>query len=168
MAVVGLDDFDVHTIIQHLRRQFQQPEAEIDADAHVRREDDGNGLGGAGDGGFLLGGEAGGADDHGLASLLAQRQMGERRCWPGEVNQHVEIPDQWRQIGGDGHVQSPEACKFASVGAEQGMIGMFRGHGAAHPLDQMAGFEQMAAHTASRAGDGDVNHGGDSSLQCLK
>ena len=67
-----------------------------------------------------------------------------------------------------GQAASPKRIQFASVGAEQGMIGMFRGHGAAQPLDQMAGFEQMAAHAAGRAGDGDVNHGGDSSLQCLK
>jgi len=29
----------------------------------------------------------------------------------------------------------------------------------------MTGFEQMAAHAAGSAGDGDVNHGGDSWVQ---
>ncbi|MDV7401885.1 hypothetical protein RZS08_61260, partial [Arthrospira platensis SPKY1] len=44
------------------------------------------------------------------------------------------------------------------VGAQKGIVGMFRGCGAAHSLGLAAGFKQMAAHSAGGSSDRNMHH----------
>ena len=78
VAVVGLDDLDVHLVPEDARRGLEQTEAEIHAHAHVRRVHDGHVPGGVGD--ALPAGvvNAGGADDHPFLVLATVFEHGER------------------------------------------------------------------------------------------
>ena len=76
--MVGLDDLDVEAFGERARGDVEQLQDDVDADAHVRRHDDGDVLGMGRDLGLLRRVEAGRADDGGDAELAAQGEVGER------------------------------------------------------------------------------------------
>ena len=89
VLVVHLQDFDVEVGAEALRRQLDQLQQHDDADAHVRRVDDGNARGQRGELRLLRRGQPGGADDRGGAVPRAGRDVRQRAFRPREVDQHV-------------------------------------------------------------------------------
>ena len=91
VAVVHLDDFGVVGVIQDLGGATDEAEEEVDAKGEVGGEAEGNLLGGVIDGGTLLGGEAGGAKDVGLAVGDGVLEVGDDAGVEGEVNDGVGV-----------------------------------------------------------------------------
>mmetsp|Transcript_6334 Transcript_6334/g.25725 ORF Transcript_6334/g.25725 Transcript_6334/m.25725 type:complete len:413 (-) Transcript_6334:1763-3001(-) len=137
VAVMGLDDLDVEAFVHRPCREVEQLEHDVDADAHIGREDDGGALGQPGDLGLLLGLEAGRADHRLDAQLGADGQMGQRRVGAGEVDQHIGAGEARAYV-----VAPVERRMQAAIG------------GALH------GFDQHPAHAPGGAGHGDLQRRG--------
>ncbi|MNE30564.1 hypothetical protein D3C80_1240880 [compost metagenome] len=123
VPVMRLDDFDVYFITQHARSGVEQLQAQVDTDAEVRREDDRDLLASFGQELLLFNAETGGADDHGLAGLAAERQVfqGDRRV--GEVDQHVELIGNPLQITGQRNANAPDCRQLTGIGTHQRAVG---------------------------------------------
>ena len=86
MPVVRFDNFDVGIVAHHLRRLLQQLQQDIDANAKVSGEDNGNVLRGIANRLFASVVKTGGADDHPFAVLAAKRQMVQRAFRAGKID----------------------------------------------------------------------------------
>ena len=91
VAVVHLNDLGVVGVVKDLGGAADEAEKEVDAEGEVGGEAEGDLLGGVIDGGALLGGEAGGAKDVGLAVGDGVQEVGDDAGVEGEVNDGVGV-----------------------------------------------------------------------------
>ena len=156
VAVVRLDDLDIEADVEGARSLREQLHDDVDADAHVRREDDGQVLRDGADLVLLGVGEAGGAHDGGRHSGGATGgQVMQRALGPGEVDEHLRAGQARGEIGRDGH---------AAAAAEEGrgVLAQVRaafdiegaGEGAVGGIED--GLDQHVPHAPGGAGDRDA------------
>ena len=91
VAVVHLNDLGVVGVVKDLGGAADEAEKEVDAEGEVGGEAEGDLLGGFIDGGALLGGEAGGAEDVGLAVGDGVLEVGDDAGVEGEVDDGVRV-----------------------------------------------------------------------------
>ena len=141
--VVGLEYLDV--VVgrrQDPRGLLDQAEQHVHAERIVARLDDGDALGGLGDGGFLFRREAGGADHHaGSAPLGAGGRQRGGGLAGGEVDHHVGVVQGF--VGGD----EPVSRRVRPVEPP----------GEFEPLARFHERRDLAPHAAERPGDGDAD-----------
>src|SRR5581483_7123419 len=156
MAVMRLDDFDVRLLAEHTRREVQQAQAQVHADAHVGGEYDADFARRLVD--ALAAGvvEAGGADHHAPPFARAPFQVRQRRRRTGEIDEHVELGVERRA---DGDADRWDAGELAGVAADGGRIGALERAGDLKIGRRGGGLDQRTAHTAGGAGDGNAGHG---------
>ncbi|KAF1858399.1 hypothetical protein Lal_00014910 [Lupinus albus] len=131
---------------------------DVDADAHVRGEQD-RGLGGGGaDGGLAGVVEAGRADDQLDAARGAVFQVAQRAFRAREVDQVVGVRQALVQVGLD-HDARQLAGKRTGVGSDERRAVAVEGTREDGVRRGGDGFDQHAAHAAARAGDGDFQLG---------
>ena len=155
-----LDDFNVDVVAEHPRRHVQKFQAEIHADAHVRRHHHADLCSGGIDPLFLLRGESGGTDDDTPAVTAADLQMLQRRRRRGEIDQHVEALRRRLQVVDNRHAEFADTGDHAGIAAEQLMAGTLAGHGQLHAVGAPAGVDEGTAHAAGGSGDCYTRHSG--------
>ncbi|MOA01869.1 hypothetical protein D3C78_1212950 [compost metagenome] len=166
MAVVRLDDLDIHLVAQHARGSVQQLQAEVHANAVVGREDDRDILRRVGQQLLFLDAETGGTDHHGLACLAADFQVlqGHRRM--GEVDQHVELIQHLRQVARQRHTDAPQPGQFAGIGTDQGAVRTVDGRRqAGTATSSLHRLDQVLAHAPGGAHHGYTSHKNSSRLR---
>ena len=97
-AVVRLDDLDVESFGERAAGDVEQLQHDVDADAHVGREDDRDVLGVRRDRALLRRIESGRADHRCDAGFGARRHMRESTGRSGEIDQHVSAGQGRRDI----------------------------------------------------------------------
>ncbi|MNV41302.1 hypothetical protein D3C71_1329340 [compost metagenome] len=117
--MVRLDDFDIRVIAEYPRRHFQQFQRQVYTHAEIRGEHDGNILARLGQQLLLCGIQPGGADDHGLARLAAERQVFQHDFRQREVDQHIELFRHRIQIARQRHADTPQRSEFAGIHTNQ-------------------------------------------------
>ena len=147
-AMVGLDDLDVVALIHDACSHIEQLEYHIDADRHVRGEDNRNIPGCRGDGRLAIGFETGRANDHADTGLAAQFEMNQRALRTGEVDQYVDLLEAGCHIVGNQHI-GRQANQFAGIFADSRAARHIEG-GAEHDALALEDcLDQHAAHAAA-------------------
>lgn len=95
MFVVGFNDFYVEALIETFCSLFDKCAQEVNADAHIGGQQDGYFFGSLMHQGFVLGGEAGGADDKCRVVFFGEFDMFARGLRDGEVNHGVCHTEEW-------------------------------------------------------------------------
>ena len=147
-TMVGLDDLDVVALIHDACSHIEQLEYHIDADRHVRGEDNRNIPGCRGDGRLAIGFETGRANDHADTGLAAQFEMNQRALRTGEVDQYVDLLEAGCHIVGNQHI-GRQANQFAGIFADSRAARHIEG-GAEHDALALEDcLDQHAAHAAA-------------------
>ena len=128
-AVVAFDDFAVVAAAgQGAGGLLDEGEEEVDAEAHVGGEDDGDFPGGGGDEGLFAFIEAGGADDPGDACGDHVGGGGSGGDVEAEVDGHIRLGGEgFGKVADDGNAQGAGACGGAGILADEGGIGPVHG-----------------------------------------
>ncbi|MNF87248.1 hypothetical protein D3C84_697100 [compost metagenome] len=155
---MGFDDLDIHFVAEYAGGGIQQLEAEVHADAVVGGEDDRDFLGRIRQLHFLLGGETGGTDHHGLAGLAADFQVLEGHGRVSEVDQHVELVHHLGQIARQRNADAPQGRQLTGIGANQGAIGTINSSGQAGALRLLHRLDQVLAHAPGGAHHSNTSH----------
>ncbi|MNZ93102.1 hypothetical protein D3C78_1121570 [compost metagenome] len=151
VPVVSLDDLDIDIITQHPRSHVQQLQAEVDANAEVGGEDDRNVLARFGQQLLFFGRETGGADDHRLACLAAERQVLQGHRGMSEVDQHVELVGDLGQVVGQQHADPAQRRQLTCISADQRAVGAIDRRGQPGTRGLLHCFDQGLAHAPCRA-----------------
>ncbi len=155
--MVQLDDLDIEIITEDLRRLFEQLEAGVDPDAHVRRQHHRDLFSVLLSVGALLGSETGRAADHHLAELGADREVFQGDIGEGEVDQQIGAGQGRGQIITDFHAEFASPGNQSGVHAELRMAGTLHGAGQFQPFSFKDGVNQASAHTSGGADNCDVH-----------
>ncbi len=159
MPVVGLEDFDVVALGERFRRDVEEPEHHIDADAEVRRHDDRDATRGVHDLLPLRVGEAGGAD-HQLHALLAARgDMGERAFRTRKIDEHVAVAQCGCDVIDNLH-STRDAYELACVLSNVRVPCLFESGTELHVEAAQHGLNQRPPHAARRARNRDLQFTG--------
>ncbi len=158
VAVMRLDDLDIHRITEYPGRHVEQLQAQVDADTHVRGQHHGDVVRGQGDLCLLVLAETGRADHHAPPCLAAGLEIGQRRLRTGEVDQHIEVIDRGMDIRADRDTEPADTGQLAGVTAQQAAVRVFQRHGHFHALGPVCRLDQATTHASGRAGDCDSGH----------
>ncbi len=152
--MVHLDDLDVVGGTELPCGGLDERKEHIDADTHVRREDDGDLPCVSGELGLLRLGEARRAYDGTGTVPRAQREMGERSLRAGEIDQHVGHSRRGIDIGVDRHAGRTSE-PLAGITADESALRDVEGGNERATGIGKDGFDQRLAHLPARARDGD-------------
>ena len=119
VPVMRLDNFDIVVLADNLRGQGKQLESEIDADTHVGSKDDSVLLCDPGDARLACIVETCGPDHESLAMLRTHIKMVERRSGRREIDNHVEIPGNFRQIVCECYTKFSDTGQLAGIGTQK-------------------------------------------------
>src|SRR5699024_6851795 len=99
IAVMGLKDLGIKSILHELRCDFDQPKGDIHADTHVRSKYNGDVFGSAGDGSALFVRKTGSTNNALGPVLLAGGQVPHGALWQGEINEAICLFEGSQVIG---------------------------------------------------------------------
>jgi len=157
VPVVHFQDLNVVVVRERRRHAFDQGEQQVDAEAHVRRLDNGGVQRRPFDGLLLRKVEAGRADhvrDLGLRRELGVRDGGRRHR---EVDHRVGLGEEIERIVADREAERPEADQFPEIAANRVGLGGLGPAGDLAALGRVHGAEQHAAHAPGAADDSDLH-----------
>jgi hypothetical protein len=158
VPVMGFDHFNIGVIAHDFGGHFQQFKRQVDADAHVRRHHDCDVFGRIANPGFLRVAVTGGADDQLFPRRAADLDKIHGRIGAGEVDQHVELVDDGRQVIDDFNANLADARQFAGVPAYGKTPGAGCGNGQFGIFSQRRGFNQAKAHAAGGSYYSNTHH----------
>ncbi|MCY1425404.1 hypothetical protein D9M71_411910 [compost metagenome] len=158
VAMVRLDDFDIDLIAQHPRSGVEQFQAQVDTHAEVGREDDRDFLASVSQELLLLHAETGGTDNHGLASLAAERQILQSYRRMGEVDQNIEFIGNPLQVTGQRHTNAPDCRQLTSVSPHQRTVRTINRRCQTRTRRLLNSFDQGLAHAPCSAHHSYTSH----------
>ena len=155
VAMVCLDDLDVVALIEHACRHFHQLEGRVDADAHVRREHDGDALGRSMNRALAGLVEPRRADHHPHAGRDAGIQVLQCRLRASEIDEHISRCNRG-EVGADAHSgRAPE--RFGAVAAEHRAVRTVQRDRNLQIGLRQRSLDQHLPHFAGGAGDRELH-----------
>ncbi len=156
VPVMHFDDLDIVVVAEALRGNLDQLGEHRDADAHVRREYDGD-LARAGfERAAVAFAQAGGADHRRDAGRGAGRDVRQRAFRPREIDEHVGRCDATRDVGVDLHAGRATET-FAGVASDERAGGDVERTAKYQVRCGEYRFDQRLPHAPASAGDGDAD-----------
>ena len=155
MAMMGLDDLNITVGADRPGRQLQQFQAKIDADAHIRREDDGDPVRRGPQPFMIFRAEAGGADDHVDIRGRALLDIGRDPGGQAEVDHDIDRAGQRRNINADRHAKAADAGQLTGVPPQGGRGGVLNRRGRQNARCLGRKRQDGFAHPARRAANSD-------------
>ena len=155
MAMMGLDDLDVAVGADHPGRHLQQFQAKIDADAHIRREDDGDPVRRGPQPFMICRAEAGRADDHVDLRGHALLDIGRDPGGQAEIDHDIDRAGQRRNINAHRHAERANAGQLTGVPPHSGRGVVLNRRGRLDARCLGAKRQDGFAHPARRAANSD-------------
>src|SRR5471030_3291349 len=153
VTMVSLDYFNVRVITENASSHIEQFQRQVDPDAEIGGENDGNVLARLGQQLLLRSIQPSGADHHGLARLTAEGQVFQHDFRQGEVDQHIELFSHRLYMAGQWHANPPKRGQLTGVDANQRAAGTYDGRRQAgqrrallHRFDQDLAHAPCSAH----------------------